>query len=291
MFRGSIVALITPFRNGAVDEKSLRDLVDWHVEEGTSAIVPVGTTGESPTLDHDEHKQVIEITIDAVAGRVPVIAGTGSNSTAEAIEFTEHAKKAGADAALVVTPYYNKPTQAGLYAHYKAIADAVDIPLIVYNVPSRCVVDVSVETMAKLAELPNIVGVKDSTGELDRPVLTTATCGKDFCQLTGEDAGVLAFLAHGGHGAISVTANVAPRLWAKLHTAWRQGDAAGALAIHQRLMPLHKALFVETSPAPVKYAVASLGNAEAEIRLPMVECSEAAKLAVDRAMTSAGLIN
>lgn len=291
MFRGSNVALITPFRNGAVDETALRDLIDWHVDQGTHGIIPVGTTGESPTLDHDEHKQVVEITVDAVAGRVPVIAGTGSNSTAEAIEFTDHAKKAGADAALVVTPYYNKPTQAGLFAHYKAIVDAVDIPVIVYNVPSRCIVDVSVETMAKLAELPNIVGVKDSTGDLDRPVLTTSTCGEDFCQLTGEDAGVVAFLAHGGHGAISVTANVAPRLCADLHHAWQQGDAAGALALHRRLMPLHKALFMETSPAPVKYAVARLGKADAEIRLPMIPCSEAAKQAVDQAMISAGLIN
>ncbi len=291
MFRGSIVALITPFRNGAVDENALRDLVEWHIEEGTDAIVPVGTTGESPTLSHDEHKRVVEITVDAVGGRIPVIAGTGSNSTAEAIDFTEHAKKAGADAALVVTPYYNKPTQDGLYAHYKAIAEAVDIPVIIYNIPGRCIVDMSVETMAKLAELPNIVGVKDSTGDMGRPLLTTATCGEDFCQLTGEDATAVAFLAHGGHGAISVTANVAPRLCAEMHAAWRQGDAAGALAIHRRLMPLHKALFVETSPAPVKYAVARLGKADAEIRLPMVACSESTRRAVEAAMTSAGLIN
>ena len=291
MFRGSIVALITPFRNGAIDEKSLRDLVDWHVEEGTNAIVPVGTTGESPTLSHDEHKRVVEITIDQVAGRLPVIAGTGSNSTAEAIDFTEHAKKAGADAALVVTPYYNKPTQAGLFAHYKAIVEAVDIPVLIYNIPGRCIVDMSVETMAALAELANIVGVKDSTGDMARPLLTTASCGQEFCQLTGEDANVVAFLAHGGHGAISVTANVAPRLCAELHAAWQRGDAAGALEIHRRLMPLHKTLFVETSPAPVKYAVARLGKADAEIRLPMVECSEATKQAVDRAMTAAGLIN
>ncbi len=291
MFRGSIVALITPFRNGAVDEKSLRDLVDWHVEEGTSGIVPVGTTGESPTLSHDEHKQVVEITIDAVAGRLPVIAGAGSNSTAEAIDFTDHAKKAGADAALVVTPYYNKPTQAGLYAHYRAIAEAVDMPIIVYNVPSRSIVDVSVETMAKLAELPNIVGVKDATADLDRPVLTTETCGEDFCQLTGEDASTLAFLAHGGHGAISVTANVAPRLCADMHTAWERGEAGKALSIHRRLMPLHKALFFEASPTPTKYAVGRLGKAGDELRLPLVECSEAARQAVDEAMISAGLIN
>ncbi|MDH3660130.1 MAG: 4-hydroxy-tetrahydrodipicolinate synthase [Alphaproteobacteria bacterium] len=291
MFRGSIVALITPFRNGAVDEKTLRDLIDWHVDEGTNAIVPVGTTGESPTLSHDEHKRVVEIAIEAAAGRIPVIAGTGSNSTAEAIDFTKHAKTAGADAALVVTPYYNKPTQAGLHAHYQAIVDAVDLPVIIYNIPSRSVVDMSVETMAKLAELPNIVGVKDSTGDMARPLLTTTSCGQDFCQLTGEDANVVAFLAHGGDGAISVTANAAPRLCAELHAAWQRGDAAGALAIHQRLMPLHQALFIETSPAPVKYALSRLGKAGAELRLPMVECSETTKQAVDRAMISAGLMN
>ncbi len=291
MFRGSIVALITPFRNGAVDEKSLRDLVDWHVEEGTSGIVPVGTTGESPTLSHDEHKRVVEITIDAVAGRLPVIAGAGSNSTAEAIDFTAHAKRAGADAALVVTPYYNKPTQAGLYAHYKAINDAVDLPVIIYNIPGRSVIDMSVETMAKLAELPNVAGVKDSTADITRPVLTTDACGQGFCQLTGEDGNTLAFLAHGGHGAISVTANVAPRLCADMHEAWQRGDHAAALAIHSRLMPLHKDLFVEANPAPAKYALSRLGKASGELRLPLVECSEAAKQAVDQALTSAGLIN
>lgn len=291
MFRGSIVALITPFRNGVVDEKTLRDLIDWHVDQGTHGIVPVGTTGESPTLSHDEHKQVVEIAVDAVAGRIPVIAGTGSNSTAEAIDFTDHAKRAGADAALIVTPYYNKPTQAGLYAHYQAIVEAVDLPVIVYNVPSRSVVDVSVDTMAKLARLPNIVGVKDATADLDRPVLTTAACGEAFCQLTGEDASTLAFLAHGGDGAISVTANVAPRLCADMHEAWRRGDPEEALSIHRRLMPLHKALFFEASPTPTKYAVERLGKASAELRLPLVGCSEAARQAVDQAMTSAGLIN
>ncbi|MEM7042111.1 MAG: 4-hydroxy-tetrahydrodipicolinate synthase [Pseudomonadota bacterium] len=291
MFRGSIVALITPFRNGAVDEKTLRELVDWHVDQGTDGIVPVGTTGESPTLSHDEHKQVVEITIDAVAGRIPVIAGAGSNSTTEAIDFTEHAKRAGAAAALIVTPYYNKPTQAGLYAHYRAIAEAVDLPVIIYNIPSRCIIDMSVETMAKLAELPNIVGVKDSTGDLARPILTAETCGREFSQLTGEDANTLSFLAHGGHGAISVTANVAPRLCAEMHDAWQQGDAKEALRIHTRLMPLHKDLFIEASPAPIKYALSRLGKAEAELRLPLVECSEAAKQAIDQAMTAAGLIN
>ena len=291
MFRGSIVALITPFRNGAVDEKALRELIDWHVDQGTHGIVPVGTTGESPTLTHDEHKEVVEITVDAVAGRVPVIAGAGSNSTAEAIDFTDHAKKAGADAALLVTPYYNKPTQAGLYAHYRAIVEAVDLPVIIYNIPGRSIIDMSVETMAKLAELPNIKGVKDSTADLTRPVLTTQACGEEFCQLTGEDGNAVAFLAHGGHGAISVTANVAPRLCAEMHEAWQRGNAKEALSIHARLMPLHKALFIEASPAPTKYALSRLGKAEAALRLPLVECSEKAKQAVDQAMISAGLIN
>lgn len=291
MFRGSIVALITPFRNGAIDENALRNLVDWHIEQGTHGLVPVGTTGESPTLTHDEHKHVVDLVIDAAGGRVPVIAGAGSNSTAEAIDFTEHAKSAGADAALIVTPYYNKPTQAGLFAHYKAINDAVDLPVIIYNIPGRSVIDMDVETMAKLAELPNVAGVKDATADLVRPVLTTRACGRDFCQLTGEDASTLAFLAHGGHGAISVSANVAPRLCADMFEAWQRGDPKEALAIHERLMPLHKALFIEASPAPTKYALARLGKASAELRLPMVECSEMAKQAVDRAMIAAGLIN
>ena len=291
MFRGSIVALITPFRNGALDENALENLVSWHIEQGTHGLVPVGTTGESPTLTCDEHKHVIDLVIDAAAGRVPVIAGAGSNSTAEAIDFTDHAKKAGADAALIVTPYYNKPTQAGLYAHYKAISDAVDLPIIIYNIPGRSVIDMSVDTMAALAKLPNIIGVKDATADLVRPMLTSATCGKDFCQLTGEDASTVAFLAHGGHGAISVTANVAPSLCADMHRAWQQGDAKEALAIHTRLMPLHKALFIEASPAPTKYALEKLGKASAELRLPLVECSEQAKQAVDHAMIAAGLIN
>jgi len=234
---------------------------------------------------------VVEITVDAVAGRIPVIAGAGSNATAEAIELTDHAKASGADAALIVTPYYNKPTQAGLYAHYKAIVDAVDLPVIIYNIPGRCIIDMSVETMGALAKLPNIAGVKDSTADLARPVLTTEACGQDFCQLTGEDASTLAFLAHGGHGAISVTANIAPRLCADMHDAWQRGDHKEALAIHSRLMPLHKNLFIEASPAPVKYALSKLGKAEAAIRLPLVECSETAKQAVDQAMMSAGLIN
>ena len=291
MFRGSIVALVTPFRNGSVDETALQSLVEWHIEQGTRGLVPVGTTGESPTLSHAEHERVVELVVEAAAGRLPVIAGTGSNSTEEAISLTRHAKEVGADAALVVTPYYNKPTQAGLCAHFKAIHDAVDLPVIVYNIPGRSVVDMSVETMAALAKLPNIVGVKDATNDLARPLLTAAACGEDFCLLSGEDPTILAFLAHGGHGCISVTANVAPRQCAELHEVWQRGDAAGALAIQRRLMPLHKSLFIETSPAPVKHACARLGKCEATVRLPLVEPSEASKRAIEAAMVSAGLIN
>ncbi len=225
MFRGSFVALITPFRNGAIDEQCLQSLVEWHIEQGTHGLVPVGTTGESPTLSHAEHGRVVELVIEAAAGRVPVIAGAGSNATAEAIELGRHAKQAGADAILVVTPYYNKPTQAGLYAHYKALHDSVDIPIILYNIPGRSVVDMSVDTMAALARLPNIVGVKDATCDLVRPVLTSEACGEDFCQLSGEDGTWLAFLAHGGHGCISVTANVAPGLCAQMQEAWQRGES------------------------------------------------------------------
>ena len=291
MFGGSYVALITPFRNGAIDEQCLQSLVEWHIEQGTHGLVPVGTTGESPTLSHAEHGRVVELVIEAAAKRVPVIAGAGSNATAEAIELGRHAKQAGADAILVVTPYYNKPTQAGLYAHYKALHDSVDLPIIVYNIPGRSVIDMSVETMAALARLPNIVGVKDATCDLVRPVLTSQACGDDFCQLSGEDGTWLAFLAHGGHGCISVTANVAPRLCAQMQEAWQRGEPAEALALHRRLMPLHKALFVEASPAPAKYALSRLGKARAEIRLPLVEPSEAAQPVIDAALVSAGLMN
>jgi 4-hydroxy-tetrahydrodipicolinate synthase len=293
MFTGSIVALVTPFSNGAIDERALQSLVEWHADQGTHGIVPVGTTGESPTLSHAEHERVVELVLEAARrpGRrhLPVIAGTGSNSTEEAISLTRHAARVGADAALVVAPYYNKPTQAGLYAHFKAIHDAVDLPIIVYNIPGRSVVDISVETMAGLAELPNIVGVKDATADLARPLLTTATCGEEFCQVSGEDPTALAFLAHGGHGCISVTANVAPSLCARMQETWRRGDAAEALALQRRLMPLHRALFIETSPAPVKYALSRLGRIGAEVRLPLVEPTEGTKQAVEAAMRAAGL--
>jgi len=291
MFHGSIVALITPFRNGSLDEQALQSLVEWHVEQGTRGLVPVGTTGESPTLSHAEHERVVELVIEAAAGRLPVIAGAGSNSTAEAISLARHARQAGADAILVVTPYYNKPTQDGLHAHFKAIHDAADLPLIIYNIPGRSVVDMSVDTMARLAGLPNVVGVKDASYDLARPLLTTLACGADFCQLSGEDITALAFLANGGDGCISVTANVAPRQCAEMHEAWQRGDAKGALAIHLRLTPLHKALFLETSPAPVKHAVAKLGRCAPEVRLPLVPPRAATREAVEAAMVGAGLIN
>ena len=291
MFHGSIVALITPFRNGSIDEAALQSLVEWHVEQGTHGLVPVGTTGESPTLSHAEHQRVVELVVEAAAGRRPVIAGAGSNSTAEAISLAKHAKTAGADGILVVTPYYNKPTQDGLYAHYKAIHDAAELPLVIYNIPGRSVVDMSVDTMAALARLPNVVGVKDATCDLARPLLTRLACGADFCQLSGEDITALAFLASGGDGCISVTANVAPRQCALMQEAWERGDASGALAIHLRLTPLHKALFLETSPAPVKYAVAKLGKCAPRRRLPLVAPKEATRQKVDDAMMSAGLIN
>ena len=289
MFRGSIVALVTPFRNGEVHERALQDLVEWHLSQGTQGIVPVGTTGESPTLSHAEHERVVEVVIEAVAGRVPVIAGAGSNSTSEAISLTRHAKAAGATAALVVTPYYNKPTQEGLFQHYKAINDAVELPVIIYNIPGRCVVDMSPETMGRLAKLPHVVGVKDATGDIVRPLVTTETCGSDFCQLTGEDANALAFRSHGGHGAISVTANVAPALCAKMHDAWDGGRHDEALAIHRRLMPLHKALFLETNPGPIKYAVSRLGRCEPSVRLPLIEASERVRGEVAAAMAAAGI--
>jgi 4-hydroxy-tetrahydrodipicolinate synthase len=289
MFRGSIVALITPFRNNRIDEEAFGDLIEWHLGQGTHGFVPVGTTGESPTLSHAEHERVIELCIEVVAGRAPVIAGTGSNSTAEAISLTRHAARAGADAALVVTPYYNKPTQEGLYAHYKAIHDAADLPIIIYNIPGRSVIDMTPETMGRLAALPNVVGVKDATGDIVRPLLTTETCGSEFCQLTGEDGNALAFRAHGGQGCISVTANVAPHLCARMHEAWDQGRPDEALAIHRRLLPLHKALFCETSPTPAKYALSRMGRCSAEVRLPLVDLQEASKARVDAAMAAAGI--
>jgi 4-hydroxy-tetrahydrodipicolinate synthase len=289
---GSIPALITPMKNGAVDEKAFRKFLQWHIKEGTHGFVPVGTTGESPTLTPDESKQVVEICIAEANGKLPVIAGTGSNSTAEAIEYTAHAHKAGATAALVVVPYYNKPTQDGLYAHFKAIADAVNIPIFIYNVPGRSVANISVATIARLSQdCKNIVGIKDATADLTRPSLQRLASGEGFIQLSGEDGTALGFNAHGGIGCISVTANVAPKLCAALQEATLAGDYRSAIKIQDRLMPLHHAMFVETSPGPVKYAASLLGHCEAEARLPMVPVTESTKATVREAMIHAGLLN
>ena len=290
-FRGSFTALVTPFKNGSLDEKAFRDIVEWQISEGSNGLVPVGTTGESPTLSHDEHKKVVEWCIDQVDGRVPVIAGSGSNSTAEAIELSRHAEEAGADAVLIVTPYYNKPTQEGLYQHYKAINDAIGIPIIIYNIPGRSIVDMSVETMARLFELKNIAGVKDATANVVRVSQQRAAMGEGFNQLSGEDATALGFMAHGGHGCISVTANVAPRLCAEFQAACLKGDFAGALKLQDKLAPLHINLFVETSPAPIKYALSLIGKCANALRLPMVPASEKGQAAVREAMVHAGLIN
>jgi 4-hydroxy-tetrahydrodipicolinate synthase len=289
---GSLTALVTPFRDDAFDEDAFRAHVRWQIENGTHGFVPVGTTGESPTLSHDEHKQVVEACIDEAKGRVPVIAGAGSNSTDEAIDFSRHAEEAGADAVLVVTPYYNKPTQEGLYQHFKAINDAVGIPIIIYNIPARSVIDMSVDTMKRLFELKNIVGVKDATANVARVSLQRQAMGEEFIQLSGEDATALGFMAHGGHGCISVTSNVAPRLCSDMQQACLSGDYAGAVRIQDRLMPLHTALFIETNPSPVKYALSALGRMSDEVRLPLVPMSsEAAKQSVRSAMAHAGLLN
>ena len=291
MFQGSMTALITPIKGGKVDEDAYRSFVDWQINEGTNGLVPCGTTGESPTLDHNEHMRVTELCIEVAAGRVPVIAGTGSNSTNEAVKLTIHAKEAGATAALVVTPYYNKPTPEGQYLHFKSICDATDLPIIIYNIPGRSVIDMSVETMARLAELSNIVGVKDATSDLTRPIATRLAINKDFCQLSGEDATIVPFLAAGGVGCISVTANIAPRMCSDLHQAWQKGDIATVMDLQDRLMPLHMSMFCETSPGPVKYAASLLGKCSAEARLPICEISEASKEHVKNAMANAGFLN
>ena len=290
--RGSITALITPLAAGKVDEQAFQKLIAWQIKEGTHAIVPVGTTGESPTLTEAEHKRVVELAVEASGGEIPVIAGTGSNNTAEAIEYTRHAKSAGADAALIVVPYYNKPTQDGLYAHFKTIADAVDIPIFIYNVPGRTVANIAPETVARLAkDCPNIIGTKDATADLTRPSKQRMLSGEKFIQLSGEDATALGFNAHGGVGCISVTANVAPRLCAEFQEATLEGNYTKAVKIQDRLMPLHVALFVETSPAPVKYAVSLLGHCKPDVRLPLVEATEGCRKIVRDAMVHAGLLN
>jgi 4-hydroxy-tetrahydrodipicolinate synthase len=290
-FQGSFTALVTPFKNGSLDEGAYRGLIDWQLAEGTNGLVPVGTTGESPTLSHQEHQQVVEWCIEQARGRAPVIAGAGSNSTAEAIAMSREAEKAGADAVLIVTPYYNKPTQEGLYQHFKAINDAIGIPIIIYNIPPRSVIDMSVDTMKRLFELKNIAGVKDATASMVRVSQQRQAMGPGFNQLSGEDATALGFMAHGGHGCISVTANVAPRLCAEFQGACLKGDFAAALKLQDKLMPLHNALFIETNPAPAKYALSVLGKCDDTVRLPMVPVSEKTRAAVREAMVHAGLIN
>jgi 4-hydroxy-tetrahydrodipicolinate synthase len=290
MFKGSFTALITPFTNGAIDEDAFRRIVEWQIAEGTHGLVPVGTTGESPTLSHEEHKRLVELTVETAKKRVPVIAGAGSNSTLEAIDFTKYAAKVGADAVLVVTPYYNKPTQEGLFRHYKAINDAADIPIIIYNIPGRSVVDMSVETMTRCYDLKNVVGVKDATANLARASQQRAAMGLEFNMLSGEDATALGFMAHGGHGCISVTSNIAPRLCAEFQNACLRGDYRAALALQDRLMPLHDTLFCESSPGPVKYAASRIGLCGPDTRLPLAPIAEASKKLVDAALARVGLI-
>jgi 4-hydroxy-tetrahydrodipicolinate synthase len=291
MLKGSMPALITPFKDGAVDLDTLKKLVDWHIDQGSHGLVPVGTTGESPTLTHNEHELVIKTVVTAAAGRVPVIAGAGSNNTAEALRFVEHAKKVGADAALVVTPYYNKPTQAGLIAHFEALANSSDLPIVIYNIPGRSVVDMSPETMGTLAKLPNIIGVKDATGDLARVCDQRMTCGAGFLQISGEDATAHGFNAQGGVGCISVTANVAPALCAHMQEATLRGDYAAALELQDRLMPLHKAIFTEPGLVGAKYAMSELGLCSDEVRLPLVPLTDGTKKKVHDALRHAGLLN
>ncbi len=292
MFKGSNTALITPFKNGGIDEDGFQRFVDWQIKEGTHGLVPVGTTGESPTLTHDEHNRVVELCIEAADGRAPVIAGAGSNATAEAVSLAIHAEKAGADAVLVVTPYYNKPTQDGLYLHFSTIAEAIEIPLFIYNIPGRSVIDMSVDTMRRLFEdYDNIVGVKDATANMTRTSLQRQAMGADFIQLSGEDATALGFNAHGGQGCISVTSNVAPRLCSEFQTATLNGDYSAALTIQDRLMPLHTGLFAEASPGPVKYAAELLGLCSAKVRAPLAPIQDETRQIVRDALTHAGLLN
>lgn len=293
MLKGSITAIVTPFtEQGEFDEKAFRGLVNWQIEEGTHGLVPVGTTGETPTLSHDEHKRVIEVCVEEAKGRVPVIAGAGSNNTVEAIELAQHAESAGADAVLVVTPYYNKPNQRGLYAHFSAVANAISIPLVIYNIPGRSIVDMTPETMGALArDHKNIIGVKDATGKIERVSEQRATCGSDFIQLSGEDATALGFNAHGGRGCISVTSNVAPRLCAQFQEACQAGDYAAALTIQDRLMPLHKALFLEPNPSGPKYALSRLGRVQNHLRLPLLPIEAETAEKIDQALRHAGLLN
>ena len=291
MLQGSMPALITPFKNGAVDLEGLKALVEWHIAEGSHGLVPVGTTGESPTLSHEEHEAVVSAVVEATAGRIPIVAGAGSNNTAESLRFMHHAKDVGASAALVVTPYYNKPTQEGLIAHFKTLHDSCDLPIVIYNIPGRSVVDMSPETMGELAKLPRIIGVKDATGDLARVCEQRITCGPDFLQISGEDATAHGFNAQGGIGCISVTANVAPALCAQLQEACLAGDYAAALTIQDRLMPLHQAIFTEPGLVGAKYGLSLLGRCEDRVRLPLTPLSDATKALIKQAMQHAGLLS
>jgi 4-hydroxy-tetrahydrodipicolinate synthase len=291
MLKGSMPALITPFKNGAVDLEGLKALVEWHIAEGSHGLVPVGTTGESPTLSHEEHEAVVSAVVEAAAGRIPIVAGAGSNNTAESLRFMHHAKDVGASAALVVTPYYNKPTQEGLIAHFKTLHDACDLPIVIYNIPGRSVVDMSPETMGELAELPRIIGVKDATGDLARVCQQRITCGPDFLQISGEDATAHGFNAQGGIGCISVTANVAPALCAQLQEACLAGDYSAALTLQDRLMPLHQAIFTEPGLVGAKYGLSLLGRCEDSVRLPLTPLSEATKALIKQAMEHAELLS
>jgi 4-hydroxy-tetrahydrodipicolinate synthase len=290
MFKGSMTAIVTPFRNGELDLDTLKKLVNWQIKEGTTGLVPVGTTGESPTLSHEEHETVVETVVKASAGRVPVIAGAGSNNTAEAIRFMQFAESVGADAALVVTPYYNRPTQGGLIAHYTTLHDCCDLPIFIYNIPGRSAIDMTAATMGELARLPRIIGVKDATADMARVTEQRMTCGKDFIQLSAEDASALGFNAHGGKGCISVTANVAPRLCAEFQAASLSGNYAKALDYQDRLMPLHQAIFTEPGLVGAKYALSKLGLCSDEVRSPLITLQDATKAAIDDAMSHAGIL-
>ena len=290
MFFGSIPALITPFNKNEVDYDSFQKIIEWSIEQGSHGFVPCGTTGESPTLSHDEHKKVVDECIKIVDKRVPVIAGTGSNNTIEAIEFTKYAEESGADGALIVTPYYNKPTQEGLYLHYKKIAESTNLPIIIYNIPGRSIVDMSIETMVELSKIKNIIGVKDATNDLFRPLLTRTKIKKDFCYLSGEDGTALAYLIQGGNGCISVTANIAPKLCSELHNHWKNKEIDKALQINLKLAKIHHALFIESSPGPVKYAAELLNLCSAETRLPLAPIKDSTKLIIKKCMSDANLI-
>ncbi|MCK5384228.1 MAG: 4-hydroxy-tetrahydrodipicolinate synthase [Alphaproteobacteria bacterium] len=289
MFYGSITALITPFKDGEIDWSAYENLIEWQIENGTHGLVPCGTTGESPTLSHEEHLAILKRCVDVVKGRIPVIAGTGSNNTSEALSMTKYAKEIGADAALIVTPYYNKPTQDGMFAHYATLHNEANFPIVIYNIPGRSVVDMSVETMTKLAKLPNIIGVKDAAGDLSRPLQTRHAIGPDFCQLSGDDITAAAFLAQGGVGCVSVVSNIAPKESADMQNAWRSGDMETFNTLRDKLLPLARDLFCESNPAPVKYAAQTLGICSDEVRLPLIPASKQAREKVDAALAFAGI--